>query len=383
MKTTIMTAIATITLVLGITTQAQQPDNAALLYYQAFLLYENPEGELGHMLDDYRKGNIESNEKIVEHIKQNRAVIDLVVKATEIDTCNWGYDRMAGFNLQIPNLSPLRRIAFLLSAEARWLAEQGDYATALDRCIAMRKMAIHTGDRILICYLVGTALDALANQTIQNVLNMMPADVEELNDLKTRLNQTQERFPTLAHALSQEAEMCVVSMRKDTVQEIIAMTEGDHPMIPRLLEGDEDFFKRNRDYYNTAMKKLIATTTSDLPYDQMCLKLDELANQPSQEAKENPDAILTAISLPAIRRVYQLEVRQKTRVNALNVAIDLYLAKAKTGQLPDTLPVGAPVDLYSGQPFAYEKTAKGFTLRCRAKELPDKEVSEYEFTVQK
>lgn len=39
-----------------------------------------------------------------------------------------------------------------------------------------------------------------------------------------------------------------------------------------------------------------------------------------------------------------------------------------------------PLDLYSGQPFEYEKAPDHFTLRCRAKEDPvDAEVKWYEF----
>lgn len=381
MKTEMMIGVALITLLSGLA-QAQPVDNAALLYYQAFLVYEKPDDEMSRLIADYRKGDIEGNERIGEHLEQNRIAIDLAVKAGEMDTCNWGYDYTRGFDLQMPNLSQLRRIAFLLSADAKWQAEHGDHATASDRCITLRKMALHSGDRTLVCYLVGTALNSLANRAIQNVLSAMPSDVKELSDLKDRLNQTQERFPTLEHALAQEAEICAVSMYKEKSRGIIEMMEQDESsMVQRLREGDEAFFKRNRDYYADAIKKLIDTLGSNLPYDRMCAKLDELTGQPDKEAASNPDATLAAMSLPAVQRIFQLKVRQETHDNAINVAIDLYIAKAKTGRLPDALPAGTPVDLFSGKPFAYVKTAKGFTLRCQAKEVPDKDPCQYEFTV--
>ena len=75
-------------------------------------------------------------------------------------------------------------------------------------------------------------------------------------------------------------------------------------------------------------------------------------------------------------------IRQQTYVNALRTAIDLYIAKAQTGHLPDTLPADSPLDMFSGKPFAYEETSEGFILRCQGKEYPNRDkVHEYEFKV--
>ena len=51
-------------------------------------------------------------------------------------------------------------------------------------------------------------------------------------------------------------------------------------------------------------------------------------------------------------------------------------------RLPDSLPAGAPLDLFSGRPFEYEKTQEGFILRCRVKEDATKtEANQYEFKI--
>jgi hypothetical protein len=70
---------------------AYPPDNAAVLYYKAFTLYEQPDN-IGNALWDYWKGKIESNEKIEECIEKNRRIIDIVLDATRIDDCDWGLD---------------------------------------------------------------------------------------------------------------------------------------------------------------------------------------------------------------------------------------------------------------------------------------------------
>jgi hypothetical protein len=65
------------------------------------------------------------------------------------------------------------------------------------------------------------------------------------------------------------------------------------------------------------------------------------------------------------------------------VAIDIYIIKAKTGQLPDALPESMPKDLFSGKDFKYEKTKEGFVLRCRGKDLVKDKIYEFEFKVKK
>jgi hypothetical protein len=73
----------------------------------------------------------------------------------------------------------------------------------------------------------------------------------------------------------------------------------------------------------------------------------------------------------------------KTLFNAIIAAVEIYIVKAKTSRLPDTLPAGLPRDLFSGKDFEYEKTKDGFILRCRGKDLDKDEFYQYEFKVPK
>ncbi len=166
--------LAAVLIASNVTALAQPPDNAALLYYQAFLQREDPNETMRWMLRDFDNGEIVSNEAITRYIEGNRRVIDLVVKAADVSKCDWGYDYSQGFNMEITNLTPLYRIACLLVVEARWLAEQGTYTTALDRCVTLRKIALHACDRMLISYLVGTQTNEMANGAVQYVLGLMP-----------------------------------------------------------------------------------------------------------------------------------------------------------------------------------------------------------------
>ncbi len=372
----------------NVTALAQPPDNAALLYRQAFQLHEDPNKTMRWMLGDFSRGEIASNEAITRYIEGNRRVIDLVVKAADIPKCDWDYDYSKGINMEITNLAPLYRIACLLVVEARWLAEQGTYTTALDRCVTLRKIALHTCDGRLGCYLSGNQTNTMANEAVQYVLGLMSGDVDELNRFKSRLIQTQEQFPSLAHYIMLEAHAWVAMMQKDKVQPILDIyKEGSlagysmKPVLERIRKGDDTFFERNRNYYLNAASTVVGTLESGLPYTQICTKLDGLVEQWSREEEEdNPDAIFTAYFFPMRTGLYQSTVRQQNHVNAIKTAIDLYIVKIRTGQLPDTLPADSPPDLFSGKSFAYVKTAEGFILRCQGKEDPKKdEVHEYEF----
>jgi hypothetical protein len=384
--------VAMVLLASNVKALAQPPDNAALLYYQAFLQYEEPNQTIRWMLYDFCNGEIDSNEAIARHIKKNRYVIDRVVTAAGVSKCDWGYDYSQGNLDMTTTLPPLRSIALLLEAEARWLAEQGNYTTALDRCVTLCKIALHTCYKTLTWYLFGSQINRIANETTQDVLGLIPGDLDELNRLKSRLSQTEERFPSLVPYIIQEGQMWVAMMQKDKVQPLVDLfgdlyegplgSDLSKRMFERIRKGDDTFFERSRDYYLNAMSTVVGTLESGLPYTQICAKLDSLVEQWNQEAKDNPDAIFAALFFPPVKRTYQVMIKRQTHVNALKTAIDLYIVKTRTGQLPDTLPADSPTDLFSGKSFAYSKTAEAFVLRCQGKEdLKKDKVYEYEFKV--
>jgi hypothetical protein len=85
--------------------------------------------------------------------------------------------------------------------------------------------------------------------------------------------------------------------------------------------------------------------------------------------------------IPALARILTLKTKNETHANAIKAATEVLLKRAKTKRLPDALPAGLPKDLFSGKDFKYEKTADGFTLRCRGKDLDKYETYKYEFKV--
>ena len=372
----------------GSIARATEIDNAALLYYQALLFYEKPDGAMEQVLTDFRTGKIGSNEAIRQHIQKNRRVIDRVVQAGNLARCDWGFDYAQGIDLTFPHLPGMRRLAYLLWEEEALRREQGDYRTALERCLSLHQMALHTADRTMVTYLMAISLSNLANRIIQDTLPVAAADTERLDRLKRQVREFQERFPSIASAMAQEGQTCAMTMRKEDAPKLLGlMQEGpesaqNEPLAARIRGADDAFFARNREHWLQAIATVTRTLESGLPYDQMRAQLDGLEQRLNAEAKDDPDATLTAFSLPALRKIYQIGTAQQTHFNAVRTALDLYLARASIGRLPDALPADAPRDLFSGRPFLYEKTNTGFLLHCQAKMEPQKtQANQYEFKI--
>ncbi|MGB2806280.1 MAG: hypothetical protein WBC22_00960, partial [Sedimentisphaerales bacterium] len=58
------------------------PDNAALLYYQAFLLYEQPDQSTTGLLKDFSQGKIDPSEKIIEYVQGCHTSLELAMVAS-------------------------------------------------------------------------------------------------------------------------------------------------------------------------------------------------------------------------------------------------------------------------------------------------------------
>jgi len=301
-----------------------------------------------------------------------------------VQDCDWGYDISKGFDVLLPELSKIRMTAFLLTAKAQTLAEQGDYKEALEKCLIIHRMARHVGDRMLISYLVGKSLNSLTNKRIEDILSRMPDDVKTLAWLKNEIFDITSNANTLKGAMNSEREIAFQQIRKENIGTILdSLGDGTDGMsgddIEKVRNGDEEFFRASREYYSNFMTSV--QVALDLPYPRSHQRLEELGENAEKQAVGNPAAILSVALWPAATRICTLDVKANTHFNALKAAIDIYIARAKTGRLPNALPAGLPKDLFSGKDFEYEKTKDGFVLRCRGKDLDKDEIFQYEFKV--
>lgn len=385
-----------VSLILLISTQAvfaEPVDNAALLYYQAFLSCYKPDNEMDKMLTDFRRGKIGVNEKIRQYVEKSRRAIDFAVKAAEQANCNWGYDYSEGMDLTMPALAKFRALVYLIVADAKVLAAQGNYKMALERCLSIHKMSRHIVDKPLISYLVAIAMSEQANKCIQDILGGIPKDLRMLRWFKDELSQIEGEFPSFKTCVSGETEFIAIQKEKLKAETLSEMLDDIAPasstpkfLMDRLASADKQFIDRNKNYLlGNYMGGVQAILDMSMPYPKTYEELNKLSAGVQKDVVENPDATLTALFEHPFARIYSLVIRRQNLTQAAMTAIGVYMEWAQMDKLPDKLPAGLPKDLFSGKDFEYEKKADSFILRCRGKNLADKKgkVYEYEFKVKK
>jgi hypothetical protein len=254
------------------------PTNAALLYYQAFLLRPEPneaekelvyngtmdktyeylrgaaaafdpnveprlrelEAKLGPRparsgpmgLSDYydlsllsslreeharqeRTRGIDPNRAIRDYIRRCQKAVEFAQTASELPECDWGIRHSQGIAFPLSQLTEIRSLAFVLRTDALIHAADGDYRMAFERCLMMRRVARQVGDDTYLLYGVSKALDCQALRCMQFVLGYMEPDADTLEWLKHQFGD--EAFPlsSPARALRMDFEHVLQSLRND------------------------------------------------------------------------------------------------------------------------------------------------------------------------
>jgi hypothetical protein len=365
---------------------AYPPDNAATLYYKAFILMKEPNDTEKKMLWQFCDGNIVSNEQIKFCVESNRHAIKEVVAASRIKNCDWGLDFSEGFATLLPHLTPSRRMAYILAAEAKILAQKDDYETALDRCITIYNLGIHVGNDTIISCLVSRAICNIANKTIVDTLPQIAVNYEMLAELRSQLVDVSGRLPSMKVAIGNEAKCWNGSIKNDDILEMIHNSGLPAEEVKKLEVatkeyGAKEFFIKMGKYYQGILNKM--QIAYDLPFTDANQAFDNLYKEVENDAKDKPEAVINKSQIAEIIPILTHDTRGKTHLNAVLAGIDIYLIRAKTGKLPDEMPAGLPKDLFSGKDFIYEKTGAGFTLKCQGKDNVWNVIHQYEFKVKK
>ena len=384
-----VTLFLLITFVTNTIVSAYPPDNAAILYYKAFMLLQEYDNVHTEVMADFIDGKIKSDEHIREHLKYNKSALEFLEEASKIEKCEWALDHSKGFDLPMPELSKARKAAFLLVTDAQKLTEDGIIKEAFSRCLTAHRMANHiSSSDLLISNLVGVAIHAKSDKTIKNILSRTSNNAELLVWLKDEMVTISQKQLSLKTILKAESEIAVREMRKEKIADMLNLVPDEDiwkklpvDSVEKIKQGDEAFFKAGRTYYTNFIKAV--QEILNMPYPEAYRKLEGLTQKAIKDAATNLGAVFVVIFAPTLPRLLTLEIRYNTSVNALNSALNIYAHKARTGKLPDALPEGLPGDLFSGKAFKYEKNADGFILSCQGKDLSKDEIHKYEFKVNK
>jgi len=351
-------------------------DNAALLYLKAVEQYE-PTDDMINSLIKLRKGDIGLNDEIKEFVQKNKCVIDTVVEASKIEKCDWGLDKSVNFDMGKLPLAKIRGIVHLINADAMILAEKGEYESAMSRYVCIYKIASHVNGSYIVSYLVGTHLNSVANMGLIRLLSDMEINVKTLEMFQDKLSEIDSIGFSIEPSWEFEKRMTCSYFTLENVDGL-AKDLGMPEIKEKVLGENEAFFAKNRACWNRAMDDVKAAF--GLGYPEAFAKIEQVTNEVRKDVMRT-EAPLVGLFFPACERIYSLDIKCRNEYNAVKAGAAVYMIKAKSGKLPDSLPVGLPVDLFSGKDFEYKKSGDGFVLKCVGKDLSKDEIYEYKFKV--
>ena len=359
------------------------PDNAALLYYQGFLSQPQLTEEARVHMGDVARGKAAPDDQVREDIGKSAGAIHFAEAAAKVPVCQWGVQFSEGFEALMPQLAQMRFMAFVLIADARVRAADGDYRGALERCLMTETFAYHIGDDTLISYLVSIAVHELEFKCIQDIAGQAADDVELLKWLKNELAKSTINTLSPTRPFKYEIEITTELMQMKNVEKLAGvLCESDEKKMAEIARKvDAEILQKARQIYTERMNSAIKIWNTPMPYEQAHSQLKKSENDFDPN---DPASAAAGAFIPSIARIMTLKTRTGAHANAIKAGVEILLDRAKRGRLADTLPAGLPKDMFSGKDFEYEKTKDGFILRCRGRDMDKKdEIDQYEFKIKK
>lgn len=356
------------------------PGNAAILYYQAFLLRPQPDDATALQINAVLKGGL-PDDVIRTYLGRCRKMIHTAEVASQVPLCTWGIRRFdAGGFAEIDLLGQIRQLTIVLALDARTLGADGRYDAAFARCLTIRRLARHVGRDTLIAYLVALGIDSVACQAMQYVLSCTPPDADLLLNVRGRLAALPDMSQSFRQAAQADLNLMLEYVKNDKtmieyLREQWAETAESQPAKDDALHlTDEEVLATAKEPSERVLNSVFQVMDSEMPYDQKYAEIDRRMI----DASRRPGMLVGVTT-----QMWNLGVRDQAGYNALKTALEIHLILAQTGQLPEALPAYCPKDPYSGRDFEYEVTDTGFVLRCRAMDISDNKAWQYEFSVRK
>jgi hypothetical protein len=343
------------------------PNNAALLYYQAFLLWPEPDPVIKELIERVANG-AEPNEQTREYVASCRTAIKYAEKAVTILHCDWGLWYSLGFHYSLPHRESAYFLSRVLQVDARVLGADGDFRGAIGRCLMIRRLAEHIGTETYASYTTAMTIEGRAQSTICHILGSKTPDMNDIIWLKEQLAATPPVSRSVTRAAQMDLEMALQNAPDDggmqRIRQQIAREDGES--AKDILElSDEELLTQIRKEYVGFLDAALGVIDSNMAYGRTRAELQSLVDALQ---KKGSNAIVRAFGVVlanALIGSYDLQVRNAARLAAFSIAVDLYLEKARTGRLPERLPDGLPKDPENAEDFLYTLTQDGFALSSR------------------
>ena len=357
--------------------------NAALLYYQAFLLRPEPPEAIKYKIHSVT----EPTKQFRTYLGHCLPTIEIVEIASRMP-CIWGVwpERRLSMEALRRGLGPIQDILLM---DARALAADGHYRVALERCLTLRRIAKHLSEDPEL-YIFSTPFERYALRMVRYVLGVIPPDADILTWFRGQLGVVLGAPPSYAKRLQELVKAQLKHIRTHPARlarlRNLLVEGADDEQAKENARNltDEQFLLRTSGGLQSFLDSIFRILDSEIAYEHKRAKMQRIISKLTEADDTDPltKNILIMINMrEQINREYTSYVEHQAYINGVKAAVEVYLVVAKTGQLPETLPDGLPKDPSSGRDFVYEITDEGFALRCQDKKFLSRSSRRLEFKV--
>ena len=172
----------------------QESDNAAPLYYQAFLMtpYVSEDDEFVNAIKRSKRYGGPDVAVLRKYTEKYRYTIQLLEDADKLPNCNWavrGSPRDLSSEIRVRLRSEFGKVSEVIRAHVFVLAADENYKKALSQCLMLRRMTWRFGDdppfHFAPVFLLGYR--GITSRDITRILEIMPPDEKILRWLNEQL----------------------------------------------------------------------------------------------------------------------------------------------------------------------------------------------------
>jgi len=295
--------------------------------------------------------------QVSEILERHAATLDLVRQAADRTGCRFIRDwTRPSISMVLPEVQEMRQAARLLALAARREAADGDAAAALRDVVRIHRLGMHAaGEPILVCGLVGQAIDTLALQTLAAVLPTLKAQDLTLLDGPAVRDLVGTPLSYRRHFLGEEAfGLATLGDLADGRQGMSALAllkslngpparewlfAEPLSLLYRcfLLPADMAGYRAHMARY----QQLIAQNLTTPPYSEVRRQLDAIAAEPSLGRA----GIVTSVMAPALSNVLTSELRGRALHRTAEVLVAATRARLAGSGIPNTVETLVPATL--------------------------------------
>ena len=350
--------------------QVSDAENAAPLYIQASANLDSDAefGAVEQLQADDEPGLFDRPE-VTAALARHTETVALLEQAATRDVCRFTRDwTRPSFALLLPEIQAMRRSARLVALAARRDAANGDASAGLAKVEMIAAFAQHAASEpLLITMLVGLALDAMADETLMQVLPAITeADADALAHLELPTVRTampraffgEEAFGLSAFADVIDGEGDAIGLLQDDLGPVLIGRHSPVGMLFRVFLIPSDL---------AGYRRFLHTYQQQAASGRSYAALRSTSETLDTELRESPPGILSALVLPALNSVLEAGFREEARHAARDILIAATRQRLATGRLPESLEAidARWLPLPPGDPFTGERLTDREPLHVR------------------